>query len=45
MNKENKKMDYIEGAIKPPKIETKEELDKKKRENEELRKVFKGEKK
>lgn len=45
MKKENKKMDYIEGAIQPPKIESKEELDKKKRENEELRKVFKGEKK
>lgn len=47
MKKENKKMDYVEGAITPPKILSKEELEKerKKRENEELRKVFKGEKK
>lgn len=47
MNKENKKMDYIEGAIKPPKIPTQKELEKerKAKENEELRKVFKGEKK
>lgn len=44
--KENKKPDYVEGAIKPPKIPTIKELEEqlKKQEDEKLRKAFKDKK-
>lgn len=44
--KDEKKIDYVEGAIKPPKIPTIQELEKelKKQEEEKLKKAFKDKK-
>lgn len=44
--KDEKKIDYVEGAIKPPKIPTIQELEKelKRQEEEKLKKAFKNKK-